>query len=92
MGPPLVKQVRLVVNSAARGHGSLFGPVELTKDFCSYQLETGLRYRQLDVVKTVLSKLSEDQLESACQLLLKTLRANTPTNSFSDFAQQLLHL
>ena len=56
----------------------------------SHQLEMGLKYRQLDVVQSVLSTIDEDQIEYACQLLVATTSEAFESFKGADFASRLL--
>ena len=58
----------------------------------SYQLETALRFRQLENVEAVLRNIAEEQVESACEMLLKTIEDANKLSKGAIFAQGLLHI
>lgn len=58
----------------------------------THQLETGLMYRQLDVVDKVLVSLDPDQLVTAYGLVVETVEEATRLSKGVDFAQRLLQL
>lgn len=58
----------------------------------THQLDSGLKYRQLDVVDSVLENLDDGQAEPAYQLLSKTVENTMRLSKGVDFAQRLLCL
>ena len=58
----------------------------------SYQLETALRFRQLENVEAVLRNIANEQVESACEMLLKTIEDANKLSKGAIFAQGLLHI
>lgn len=56
----------------------------------SHQLETGLKYRQLDVVQNVLNTIGDEQLDYACSLLVTTVDNAFNSSKGRDFASRLL--
>jgi hypothetical protein len=58
----------------------------------SHQLETSLKYRQLDVVDRVLESLDPDQLVASYGLVVKTVEDATRLSKGVDFAQRLLRI
>ncbi|EGD80424.1 hypothetical protein PTSG_11069 [Salpingoeca rosetta] len=56
------------------------------------QLETSLKYRQIELVKEVLKTLTKDQLASACEMLVDAVSETWQFRDYLDFPIKLMHL